>query len=473
MAKLKKIDNFKKAFPLAYLRYYVFAFATIFSLIIPWITINGNHFLLLSFVDFKFHFLFVTFDMQELYLIPFLLMFLIIGTFGITVFAGRMFCGWGCPQTIFLTIFRDLIETKIFRLRKKINNKQIEPDYSTTINKIKRLVIVALSIILAFLASANALWFFIPPEQFFVYTQNITDHTIFMGAWIGLTGFLFYDIIFLKEDFCTYVCPYSRIQSVLYDNDTIQPIYDNNRGGQIYDNGIKTINKAKQLAPDDLCTTCEACVRICPTHIDIRKGLQVECINCLDCVDACTDIMGKYGEVSLVNWASERTINIKEEKASFFRPKITAYITIILGIFFILFYLGLKKELVLLNINKLTRLYNIQIVNEKPVVDNSYITLIQNTQNKEHKYYFEIIDNPNIKISQPSSPFLLKPGIKTKKKLVLFTKKVLFHDSRHDSIFNVKIKIFAIDNKKEIFAIREIPFTYPKANIIKRKLNKR
>jgi len=471
MARLNKIKNIKKIFPLRYIRYYVFAFATIFSLIIPWITINGNHFLLLSFVDFKFHFLFVTFDMQELYLLPFLLMFVFIGIFGVTVFAGRMFCGWVCPQTIFRTVFRDLIETKIFRLRKRINNKQIEPDYSTTINKVKRVTIWIISIILAFLAAADALWFFVPPEQFFDYVSNIDEHPVLLGSWISITAFLFYDIVFLKEDFCTYVCPYSRIQSVLYDNDTLQPIYDNNRGGQIYDDGSKIVEKKKQLDEDDLCTTCEACVRVCPTNIDIRKGLQVECINCLECVDACTSIMANYGEVSLVNWASERTIDMQEKKLPFFRPKIIGYLILLFSIFFMLFYLSAKKELVLLNVNKLTRLYDIKIINKKPIVDNSYSALIQNTQNEPRKFYFEIIDNPDIKISCPSSPFIVKPGVKTRKKLRLFTKNTLSSDSRHDSILNVKIKIFALDNKDKIFSIRDIPFTYPRTDIIKRKLN--
>lgn len=472
--KLKKSEYLKGWIPLRYLRYYVFAFATAFTLIIPWVTVNGNHFFLLSFIDFKFHFFFITFDMQELYLLPFLLMILFIGVFGITVLGGRMFCGWFCPQTIFRAVFRDFIETKVFKLRKRIENKQVEPDYSKPINQVKRVAIWIISIILASLAAADALWFFIPPEQFFDYALNITDHPIFMGAWVGISGFLFYDIVFLKENFCVYVCPYSRIQSVLYDDDTIMAIYDNTRGGQIYDDGhTKLVDKQSQLAPADLCTTCERCVTVCPTHIDIRRGLQLECINCLECVDACTEIMAKFNEPSLVNWSSSREIEKKEGKTRFFRPKILGYGAVLIGIFGILMVMGSNKELMLININKQTRLYDIEAVEGKALVKNAYTVLIQNTQNVEHEFFIEVINNDKIKIERPSHPFSIEPGVKTKKTLVLYTTEKLADNERHDSILEVQLRAYAVDDKEKIFAIRDMRFTYPRADILKTKMQKK
>jgi cytochrome c oxidase accessory protein FixG len=469
--KLKASEYLKGWIPLRYMRYYVFAFATIFTLVIPWITINGNHIFLLSFIDFKFHFFFITFDMQELYLLPFLLMILFIGVFGITVLGGRMFCGWFCPQTIFRAFFRDLIETKIFKLRKRIKNKQIEPDYSKPINKVKRVVIWIISLVLASLAAADALWFFVPPEQFFDYALNIGDHPVFMGAWIGIALFLFYDIVFLQENFCIYVCPYSRIQSVLYDDDTIMAIYDNSRGGQIYnDDHEKLVTKQDQLAPEDLCTTCESCVTVCPTHIDIRKGLQLECINCLECVDACTEVMAKFNQPSLVNWSSVREIEKHEGKTRFFRPKILGYGAVLSAIFAILMVMGMDKELMLMNINKQTRLYNIDNVDGKAQVSNAYTVLIQNTQNVEHEFYIDVIDNDKIKIERPSSPFTIKPGVKTKKTLVLYTTETLADSERHDSILEVKLKAYALDAKDTIFAERDIRFTYPRADMIRKKM---
>ncbi|MDF1881813.1 cytochrome c oxidase accessory protein CcoG [Sulfurimonas sp. MAG313] len=471
--KLSKKEYLKGWIPLRYMRYYVAVFATAFTLIIPWITVNGNHFFLFSFIDFKFHFFFVVFDIQELYLLPFLLMILFIGVFGITVLGGRMFCGWFCPQTIFRVVFRDFLETTVFKLRKRIKNKQAEPDFSIPINQVKRVALFLVSIALAFLAAADALWFFIPPEQFFDYAMHITEHSIFMGTWIGITVFLVYDIVFLKEEFCVYVCPYSRIQSVLYDDDTIMAIYDNSRGGQIYnDNHEKLVDKQDQLAPSDLCTTCESCVTVCPTHIDIRQGLQLECINCLECVDACTTIMAKFNQPSLVNWSSVREIEKKEGKTRYMRPKVLGYGVVLAGLFVILMVMGSGKELMLININKQTRLYDIEIVNEKPIIENSYTVLIQNTQSKTHKFYIDVVGNDKIKIQRPSHPFIIKPGVKTKKTLVLYTTEKLANSDRHDTILEVKLKAYAMDEKDKIFAIRDIRFTYPRSDIIEKKLRR-
>lgn len=471
--KLKVSEYLKGRIPLRYMRYVVFVFATLFTLTIPWVTVNGNHFFLLSFVDFKLHLFFITFDMQELYLLPFLLMLLFVGVFGVTVLGGRMFCGWFCPQTIFRAAFRDLIETKIFGLRKSIKNKQKEPDYSTTINKIKRVAILIISFVLAGLAAADALWFFIPPEQFFDYAANIGDHPIFMGAWVGITVFLVYDIVFLQENFCVYVCPYSRIQSVLYDDDTIMAIYDNSRGGRIYDDEHnKLVTKQNQLAPDDLCTTCESCVTVCPTHIDIRKGLQLECINCLECVDACTKVMAKFNEPSLVNWSSVREIEKKEGKTRFFRPKIIGYGVVLTAILAILLVMGAEKELMLININKQPRLYNIENAQGKPLVENAYTILIQNTQNEDHQFYIEILDNDKVKVAQPSHPFTVKPGEKIKKTLLLSTTEVLADDERKDTILELKVRAFAVDAKETISVERDIRFTYPRADILRKKMER-
>jgi cytochrome c oxidase accessory protein FixG len=471
--KLKVSEYLKGWIPLRYMRYVVFIFATLFTLTIPWVTVNGNHFFLLSFVDFKLHLFFITFDMQELYLLPFLLMLLFIGVFGVTVLGGRMFCGWFCPQTIFRAAFRDLIETKIFGLRKSIKNKQKEPDYSKTINKVKRVAILIISFALAALAAADALWFFIPPEQFFDYVANIGEHPIFMGAWIGITVFLVYDIVFLQENFCVYVCPYSRIQSVLYDDDTIMAIYDNSRGGRIYDDEhTKLVTKQSQLAPEDLCTTCESCVTVCPTHIDIRKGLQLECINCLECVDACTKVMAKFNEPSLVNWSSVREIEKKEGKTRFFRPKIIGYGVVLTAILAILLVMGAEKELMLININKQPRLYNIENAQGKPLVENAYTILIQNTQNEDHQFYVEILDNDKVKVAQPSHPFMVKPGEKIKKTLILSTTEVLANDNRKDTILEFKVRAFAVDAKETISVERDIRFTYPRADILRKKMER-
>ncbi len=451
-------------------RYWVYLLATIVGVTIPWITINGNHLFLLSFDQKKLHLAGVAFDMQELYLMPFLLMLLFIGIFAITAVGGRAWCGWACPQTIFRVIYRDGIETKLLGLRKKIKNKQKDPDMSKMENKIKLAIAVLLWSVLAFIAAANFLWFFIPPEDFFAYVTNPSEHMLLTGMWVVTALFLIVDVVMIKENFCVYICPYSRVQSVLYDDDTIMAVYDPIRGGEIYEgHGYareKKFTKQKELLQVNEsaeCTTCESCVTVCPTHIDIRKGLQLECINCLECVDACTSVMGALGKPSLVQWSSEKETLRHEGKTNYFRGKVIAYFTVLAIVLVALFVMGSKKEHMLLNINKGQRLYKVL---DDGTVQNDYIFMFANTDSKEHTYYFEIVGNDKITIKRPDAPFKLGAG-KKKKVVILETKEELAHNTRKDVPVPILIRAFATDDKEKIVVDREMVFFYPRADLAK------
>ena len=452
-----------KKTPYRIYRYYVYAAATIMALIIPFIKINGNHVFLLSFDKKQLHLMGIAFDMQELYMMPFLLMLLFLGIFAVTAIGGRAWCGWACPQTIFRVIYRDLIESKLLKLR-RIKNKQKEPNYSKAENSAKKVIGIILWSILSLLAASNFMWYFVPPEDFFAYIQNPTEHMFLIGIVLGIAAFLIYDVVKLKEDFCVYVCPYSRVQSVLYDDNTLQAIYSTNRGGNIY-NGDKEkiIFKTKDLPdPTNECTTCEACVTVCPTHIDIRKGLQLECINCLECVDACTSVMGKLGKESLVQWTSTNKIE-KDVPTKVIRKSTILYSVALLVIVGLLFVMGGKKEYMLLNVNKTTQLYKIK---ENNVVTNNFLFLFQNTDSKKHKYALEIIDNKDIYIKR-FKPFTLSAKKLAKKVVVLGTDKILVNDKTKDTPITVTIRAYAIDEPERVQVFRKAVFIYPRADKLK------
>ncbi len=479
MSKEKKGIEIPK--PWRIKRYYVYAMATVVALILPWIKINGNHFFLLSFDKMKLDLAFVQFDMQEMYLMPFILMLLFIGIFGMTVMGGRVFCGWVCPQTVFRVIYRDLIETKLLHLRKRIGNKQQDPDMSKPENKVKKAIAVLIWSVLALIAGADFMWYFVPPETFFKYLSNPSEHMTMLGFVLGVAAFLIYDIVILKENFCIYVCPYSRVQSVLYDEHTVMALYDEHRGGKIYENDgqeyHKVVEKQKDLKaidPDAECTTCEKCVTVCPTHIDIRQGLQLECINCLECVDACTTVMGKLGKPSLVTWSSEYEIVERKGKTKYFRPKIIAYMVLLVAIMFALGYMSTTKEHMLLNINKETRLYAVKhLPDHKFKVENSYIFLLQNTEREPMKFYFEVIPpkgmEGKIKIAKPSKPFRVIPDVKKKKIVTLVTYDELVDNKRKDTIIPITIHAYALDKdgkpSKLVSVIRHTTFVFPKESV--------
>jgi cytochrome c oxidase accessory protein FixG len=301
-----------------------------------------------------------------------------------------------------------------------------------------------------------------------------------MTTMLIIVGFLVYDVIFMKENFCVYVCPYSRIQSVLYDDDTIMAIYDPHRGGEIYnEHKEKAFTKQKDLLevnPGAECTTCESCVTVCPTHIDIRKGLQLECINCLECVDASTKVMGKLGKESLVRWSSDKEVIHQKGKTHYFRPKIIGYLVVLLIVSAVLALMSTEKEYMLLNINKENRLYSTERVDANRVkVDNAYIFLLQNTQNETHTYYFDVIPHDpalkgKIKIGKPAKPFKVNPGIKKKKVVILYTDDLLVKDERHDTVIPITIRAYALDdNGKVIDKIkvdRESTFIFPRYDVL-------
>ncbi len=454
----------KSTTPYRIKRYWAYIAATIVAIGLPWIRINDNHVFLLSFDKKQLHLVGTVFDMQELYMMPFLLMLMFLGIFAVTAIGGRAWCGWACPQTVFRVIYRDLIEGKLLGLR-RIKNKQKEPDWSKPENASKRVVAILIWFALALLAAADFMWFFVPPEDFFEYLKNPLDHTVMLGFVFGVAAFLVYDVVFMKENFCVYVCPYSRVQSVLYDDNTYQAIYSENRGGKIYDaKKEKIVFKQKDLNEGDECTACQSCVTVCPTHIDIRKGAQLECINCLECVDACTTVMGKLGKESLVQWTSTNDI-VKGEPTKILRKNTIMYTIALIAIVGMLFVMGGEKEYMLLNVNKTTKLYSIHDDNE---VRNNFVLLFQNTQKEKYTYDLEIVGEYADKFEiKRFTPFSLSRGKLAKKVIQLSTKEKIVDDNTKDTPVTVTLRAYAKEDPEKVSVFRKAVFIYPRSDKLK------
>ncbi|MCK5293171.1 MAG: cytochrome c oxidase accessory protein CcoG [Arcobacteraceae bacterium] len=443
-------------------RYYAYIVATIVAIGLPFIQIGGNQVFLLSFDKKQLQLMGVAFDMQELYMMPFLLMFMFLGIFAVTAIGGRAWCGWACPQTIFRVIYRDLIEGKILGMR-RIKNKQKDPDYSKSGNATKKVIGIVLWAVLSLVAAADFMWFFIPPADFFAYLQNPSDHMMMIGIVLGIAAFLIWDVIIIQENFCVYVCPYSRVQSVLYDDDTIQAIYSEKRGGKIYDEKTKEkiVFKAKDVPEDMDCTACQSCVTVCPTHIDIRQGAQLECINCLECVDACTTVMGKLGKESLVQWSSTNDV-VHGKETKILRAKTIMYGAVLVLIVGMLFVMGGKKEYMLLNVNKTTQLYKIKADNE---VVNNFLVLFQNTQKETYTYHMEILGEYKDKITiKRFKPFKLSRGKLAKKVVQLSTKELLVDDARKDTPITITLRSWAEEDPQKVFVLRKAVFIFPRSD---------
>jgi polyferredoxin len=187
--------------------------------------------------------------------------------------------------------------------------------------------------------------------------------------------------------------------------------------------------------------------------------------------------MGKLGKPSLVTWSSDYEIVDQKGKTKYFRPKILGYMGLLVGLAIMLGYMGTTKEHMLLNVNKETRLYSTKLVDDGKVrVDNAYEFLLQNTENDDMKFFFEVISpkdiNGKITIAKPNKAFKVVPGIKKKKIVVLRTTDVLVENDRKDTIIPIVIHAYALDKdgkpSKKISVLRNTTFVFPKKTILER-----
>ncbi|WP_221278992.1 cytochrome c oxidase accessory protein CcoG [Helicobacter gastrocanis] len=457
-----KTQFFRQSFRLK--RYIVAIAITIFAIGVPFIHMGEGQVFLISFEHRQIHIFGKIYSAQEMYLMPFLVIFLFIFIFFITSMLGRVWCGWGCPQTIFRTIHRDLIETKILGLHAKISNKQ-RPTPKTASNQLKKIVGLFLFAPVPIVAMAVLLFYFVPPHEFFSHLAHPSDNALLIGIWAVLSAVVFFDIVVVKERFCIYLCPYARVQSVLFDDNTLNPIYDSARGGAIYDeNNVKIPSLPQKRNKTNECVSCNHCVLVCPTHIDIRKGMQLECINCLECVDACTVTMGKLNKPSLIQWSSTNATNT-HNKVKLWRAKTIAYVGVLLVVVGALIIGSLKKASMILDITHGGQLYAIH----NDFVDNSYVFLFQNTSNRAHAYTFNV-DDPNISIVRPKDTLSIDPQGKLKVVVVLRMPLKIAKEAykKHDvthakkEILPIVVKAYSVDNPK-ISVQQESIFIVPSA----------
>ena len=245
----------------------------------------------------------------------------------------------------------------------------------------------------------------------------------------------------------------------MFDTNTLQVIYDENRGGKVFEGATKLYKKP----PQGECIGCEACVAICPTHIDIRRGMQLECINCLECADACSMVQGKLGRASLINWTSFEATQ-KRVPTKYLRFRTIAYCVVLLIVIIAFGVMSSKKEYMLLDINRDTELYSIKKSEYGAVVRNAYRFLFHNTDKKEHSYYFEVkVDGKKdaLSIVRPTKPFKLRAGKQTFQVVELQANKNLAEFNDKDTILPIEIRAYAVDEPKiEVF--RKSLFVHPK-----------
>lgn len=443
-----------------------YSLAGIAYFLAPHIKISDAHLFLLSFDKKEFHILGNIFSMQQMIVLPFFFMLLFVGIFFITSSFGRFWCGFLCPQTFFRTVFRDLIETKLLGLRKSVDDKQ-KPIKDNFFLKIVSYIII----FIFFLVGAfNFTMFFVEPETAFANIVNFNDHILYLSIIFALTIFLFVDIVIYQEKFCIYSCPYARIQSTLIDKYSFSPIYTEKRGGKIYNE-----NGDKALKHEGECVKCLKCVKVCPMHIDIRKGYQLECIHCLECIDACTTTLG---ERKLINWINQdvyeqepfvkydksNKASIKIQKPKFLRLKSIAYMLFIAILFTAFVVADSNKKDVLINLNRTSQMFYLTADKK---VENPYLVMLENKTKEIHYYTIKVEGLNDLSILRPTRDIKVSPD--SKKRVVLVLKYLSSLESikaiGKNGVVNIKINFIAKNSdektKQSLNSSIKTVFAYP------------
>tara|TARA_B100000408_G_scaffold52887_1_gene40535 strand:+ start:4184 stop:5605 length:1422 start_codon:yes stop_codon:yes gene_type:complete len=293
----------------------------------PFIKINGNQFLLFNVLERRFNFFGYPFWPQDFYLVVIMMIIGVVFVILFTVAFGRIFCGWICPQTIFMEMVFRRIEYWIEGDRGKQLRLAKQPWDAEKIRK-KGLKWIIFFII-SFLIANNFLAYIISSDQLLEYiTEGPAENISTFISLLIFTGVFYFIFTWFREQVCIIACPYGRLQGVLLDNRSIIVAYDHKRGEKEKGRAKFRKNEDRQATGKGDCIDCLQCVQVCPTGIDIRNGTQLECVNCTACIDACDSMMEAVNlPKGLIRYASEENI---EKKAKFkFTPRLKGYTTVL------------------------------------------------------------------------------------------------------------------------------------------------
>lgn len=394
----------------------------LFFLLLPWLKWKGVQLFLFDIPNRTFHLFGILFKAHDAPLIFLVLAVATIGLALLTSIFGRVWCGWACPQTVFIDGIYRRIETLIqgdYLKRRKLAK---EPWHKDKIFKISTTWI--LYFIVSAIIAHSFVAYFVGSERLIQMMQGAPQENWTAFAIVfSMTVILLFNFGWFREQFCIIACPYGRIQAVLMDKKSMSVMYDYNRGEPRKD---PSVPKDKQGD----CISCRRCVEVCPTGIDIRRGIQMECIGCTACIDACDEIMTKVNKpLGLIRYSSEFEIETKTLvpiKERMLRPRVIAYFSVILVMSFILIYLVNDRDPVMVSVLKAKDTpYSIINENSKDMVLNHFKLHVYNQSTEEVRINISsnlelIIPQNNINLHSNSSQeihFFVKFSIETSKEL--------------------------------------------------------
>jgi cytochrome c oxidase accessory protein FixG len=412
----------------------------LFFFALPWLQWDGRPAVWLDLPARKFMILGLTFWPQDLILLSWLLIIAAFGLFFFTVWAGRLWCGYACPQTVWTRAYiwlEYLIEGD--------RNRRIRLDRSPwNRTKILRRGLTHLALaVLSFWIALTAVGFFTPIREFSSDLIALELSTA-QSFWLLLVTIFSYVVgTSLREQVCIYMCPYARFQGVMFDRDTLVISYDEKRGEP---RGKRRRGVAAEEHGKGDCIDCKRCVHACPTGIDIRDGLQIECIACAACIDVCDEIMDKMGyDRGLVGYSTENEAAGVKRKG--IRPRLVGYGLVLVAMLSLFSYqLATRVPMELDVIRDRARLYR---ETYDGGIENVYTLEIINMDQRAHRFQIRANGSASLRYDGDEAVFIeagevaslpvrLVAGPEQARSAAEQTVKVLFTvSSEEDSAFSI------------------------------------
>ncbi len=368
--------------------------------LLPWVNWDGQQSVLFDLPARKFHIFSLTLWPQDFSLLAFLLIIAAFSLFAVTVFAGRVWCGYTCPQTVWTSIFM-WIEQKTEGSR----NQRMKLDKAPmSAQKLTRKALKHGGWLLVALATGLTFIGYFYPIRLLVPEVLTFSTGLQQAVWVTFfTCATYINAGWMREQVCTYMCPYARFQSVMFDKDTLIVSYDPKRGEQRGSRKRNADYKAQGLGE---CIDCELCVQVCPTGIDIRDGLQYQCIGCALCIDACNSVMDKMDYPrGLISYTSEH--ELAGGTTHWIRPRMVGYALVVCLMLGAFFYTLLSRVPVELNIIRdRNQLYTMTTDGQ---VDNLYTLHLANMGDEAHEYALSVSGLEGVEIIGDTH-HLLGPG---------------------------------------------------------------
>lgn len=346
----------------------------------PWLQWGDRQMVLFDLPARKFHIIWMTFWPQDFLILAFLLILAAFSLFFFTALAGRLWCGYACPQTVWTEMFL-WIERKI----EGRPAKQIKLNASKlTVEKfIKRVSKHSLWLAISFMTAFTFVAYFTPSH---VLVDEVLNFTLgpWEITWIGFFTFATYaNAGWMREQVCMYMCPYARFQSAMFDADTLTIAYDPLRGEPRGSRRVSSDHRRQGLGD---CIDCKLCVQVCPTGIDIRDGLQYECIGCSACIDACNGVMDAIGyPQGLIRYTTENAVAGKPSRI--IRPRIIFYLFLLVTITAMTAYTILQRSPLGLDvIRDRNQLYR----DAGDMIENVYTLKVINIEERARTYRLEV-----------------------------------------------------------------------------------